>query len=63
MHTDSLTLGRLAQSAGVKCLIPCHFFGEIDYSISEIEGEIREDYRGRLIVPTDFMTIPLSLED
>jgi ribonuclease Z len=63
MHTDSLTLGRLAQDAGVKCLIPCHFFGEIDYPISEIEEEIRDHFKGKLIIPTDLMTIALSMED
>jgi len=63
MHTDSLALGRLAQSEGVKCLIPCHFFGEIDYPISEIEQEIKENYSGKLIIPEDFMKIALNLED
>jgi ribonuclease Z len=62
MHTDSLTLGRLAQTAGIKCLIPCHFFGEIVYPISEIENEIRDNYKGKLIIPSDLMTIPLAME-
>lgn len=63
MHTDSLALGRLAQSAGIKCLIPCHFFGEIDYPMSEIEREIKENYKGKLIIPEDFMKITLTSED
>ncbi|MFC2165189.1 MBL fold metallo-hydrolase [Acidobacteriota bacterium] len=63
MHTDSLALGQLAQSAGIKYLIPCHFFGEIDYPISEIEQEIKENYKGKLIIPEDFMKIALTLED
>ena len=63
MHTDSLTLGRLAQNAGVRCLIPCHFSGEIDYPISEIEQEIRAHYSGKLIIPADLMPLTLSLED
>lgn len=62
MHTDSLTLGRLAQETGIKCLVPCHFFGEIDYSISEIEDEISDNYQGRLIIPSDLMTIALAVE-
>jgi len=60
MHTDSLALGRLAQSSRIKCLIPCHFFGEIDYPISEIEQEIRDNYEGKLIIPADLMKIALS---
>jgi len=59
MHTDSLTLGEMAQEAGVKHLIPCHFFGELEYSMGEIEEEIRKNFRGELTVPKDFSTIPL----
>ncbi|MBN1221875.1 MAG: MBL fold metallo-hydrolase [Candidatus Aminicenantes bacterium] len=59
MHTNSLELGKHALQAGVGCLIPCHFFGEIDYSMSEIEQEIRENYKGDLILPSDFMRIVL----
>jgi ribonuclease Z len=63
MHTDSLALGQLAQTAEVRCLIPCHFFGEIDYPISEIEQEIRSNYMGKLIIPADLTKIALTLED
>lgn len=59
MHTHSLQLGEICQKAGVKCLIPCHFFGELDFSLSEIESEIRENYKGRLIIPEDFERIAL----
>jgi ribonuclease BN (tRNA processing enzyme) len=59
MHTHSLELGSLSQEAKVKCLIPCHFFGELEFSISEIEKEIRENYRGRLVIPGDFARIAL----
>jgi ribonuclease BN (tRNA processing enzyme) len=59
MHTNSLELGKLSQNAGVKCLIPCHFFGELEFSLSEIEQEIRENYKGRLIIPKDFDRISL----
>jgi ribonuclease Z len=59
MHTNSLELGKLSQEAGVKCLIPCHFFGELEFPLSEIEQEIRKNYTGRLIVPKDFDRISL----
>jgi ribonuclease Z len=60
MHTDSLTLGKLAQEAGVKHLIPCHFFGEVDFSIREIEEEIRKNFKEELTIPEDFSRIPLT---
>jgi ribonuclease BN (tRNA processing enzyme) len=60
MHTDSLTLGEMAQEAGVKHLIPCHFFGEVDFSIEEIEEEIRNNFHGELTIPEDFSRIPLT---
>lgn len=59
MHTNSLQLGMLAYKAQVKSLIPCHFFGELDFSMSEIEKEIRENYREKLIIPRDFQKIIL----
>ena len=60
MHTDSLTLGEIAQATGVRHLIPCHFFGEIDFSIEEIEEEIRENFLGKLTIPEDFSRISLA---
>lgn len=60
MHTDSLELGRLSQEVGVKNLIPCHFFGEIDFSISEIEEEIKRNYCGNLRIPKDFTRITIK---
>ncbi len=59
MHTNSLELGRLAEEAGVKTLLPCHFFGEVEFSLTEIEEEIRRHYTGRLIVPRDLERYPL----
>ncbi|MGD8534837.1 MAG: MBL fold metallo-hydrolase [Candidatus Aminicenantes bacterium] len=59
MHTHSLQLGMHSQKYGIKCLIPCHFFGELDFSLQEIEEEIRKNYTGRLIIPEDFERIPL----
>ena len=59
MHTNALELGKLAQSAGIKRLLPCHFFVDLDFSVSEIETEIRQNYTGELIVPRDFSRISL----
>jgi ribonuclease Z len=59
MHTNSLELGRLCQQAKIKCLIPCHFFGELKFPLSEIEDEIRKSYKGRLVIPKDFERISL----
>lgn len=59
MHTSSLDLGRYSQQAGIKCLVPVHFFGEVEYSIAEIETEIRKKYTGKLIIPEDLMKIKL----
>jgi len=62
MHTDALSLGKYAQEAGVKNLLPCHFLGEIDFALEEIEEEIRKFFEGRLIIPQDFSRIPLASE-
>jgi len=58
-HTNSLELGSYSRQARVKCLIPCHFFGEFDYSIVEVEREIRKNYKGKLIIPEDLMRVSL----
>jgi ribonuclease Z len=60
MHTDSLTLGEMAQEASVGHLVPCHFFGELDFSIGEIEKEIRNSFKGELTIPSDFSRISLT---
>lgn len=62
MHTDALSLGKYAQEAGVKNLLPCHFLGEIDFALNEIEEEIRKFFEGKLIIPRDFSRIPLASE-
>lgn len=54
MHSNSLELGFLSQEAGVKSLIPCHFFEELDFSMSEITDELTKNYTGNLIIPEDF---------
>jgi len=59
MHTNSLQLGKLCQEVRVRCLIPCHFFGELDFSLVEIEKEIRQNYKGKLIMPRDFQRISI----
>ncbi|MGB8951613.1 MAG: MBL fold metallo-hydrolase [Candidatus Aminicenantales bacterium] len=59
MHTHSLALGRLAHKAGVRSLIPCHFFGEVAFSLTELEEEIRRSFNGKLIIPHDFDKIQL----
>lgn len=59
MHANPIELGRYAEEAGIKCLIPCHFFGELEYNLAEIEQEIKENYSGRLIFPEDFMRMTL----
>ena len=60
MHTSSLDLGRSAQTAGVRNLIPCHLMGELEFPDEEIEGEIRRHFEGRLIVPQDFQKVSLG---
>jgi ribonuclease Z len=60
MHTDSLTLGKMAQKAAVRHLIPCHFFGELDFSLQETVEEIMQGYQGSLIMPQDFRWIHLD---
>jgi len=60
MHTSSIELGKWSSEAGVKCLIPCHFLGEIEFSAAEIRAEIRQSYKGKLIIPNDFARIKLS---
>lgn len=59
MHTSALDLGRLSEDAGVRCLIPCHFLGELAFPLSEVREEIRREFKGRLIIPRDLRKIPL----
>jgi ribonuclease BN (tRNA processing enzyme) len=59
MHSNALELGKLSQKSSVKCLIPFHFFGELEFSLSEIEEEIRQSFRGTVIIPKDFDRITL----
>ncbi|MCX7661409.1 MAG: ribonuclease Z [Candidatus Omnitrophica bacterium] len=56
-HTSSLKLGILAQEIHPQILIPVHFSSELKYSFSEILGEIRKNFKGRIIIPYDFLKI------
>jgi len=58
-HTHSLQLGKMAAEAGIKCLIPCHFFGKNRIAGEEIEEEIKQNFLGRIIIPNDFDRIIL----
>jgi ribonuclease Z len=60
MHTNALDLGRMAQEAGVKTLVPCHFFGELPYEMDEVEGEIRRYFQGETLMPRDLMRLELG---
>jgi ribonuclease Z len=59
MHTTALDLGRLSQESQVKRLSPVHFFGELDYTLGEIETEIRRNFSGELVIPSDLEKISL----
>ena len=59
MHTNALELGRLSERAGCRLLIPGHFFGEVEYALSEVEEEIRSGFTGRLLMPADLMKVAL----
>jgi ribonuclease Z len=60
LHTQSLDLGRLAAQAGIRCLIPIHFFGELDFRIEEIEEEIKSNFKGKLNLPNDLDRLVLK---
>jgi len=60
MHTSSLRLGEIAEEAQVKTLIPIHFLTEIDFKMEEIESEIRKNFSGNLIIPSDLDSLELT---
>jgi len=60
LHTDALTLGRMAEAAGVRRLVPVHFSGDPGFSEREIEAEIRRHFSGELIIPRDLMRLSLA---
>ncbi len=53
MHTHSLDLGIWSERAQIRRLFPCHFLGELDFEIAEIEEEIKPGFRGPLFIPSD----------
>ena len=57
MHTAALDLGKRAEAAGVKCLVPCHFLADVWLAPGRIRAEIRRHYRGRLIIPRDLQCL------
>lgn len=59
MHTSALHLGRIAEEIGIKTLIPIHVFGELPFNDVEIWAEIRESFRGELILPRDLQRLSL----
>jgi ribonuclease Z len=59
VHTSALDLGRMSQEASVKSLVPIHFLGEVSFSPAEIEREIKQRFRGRLIIPEDLQRLKL----
>ncbi len=59
-HTDSLSLGKLAEKASVKVLVPIHFCRELSYSFEEVIGEIRRNFKGKIIIPEDFTSLRLD---
>lgn len=60
MHTNSLELGRAVAGLGLRTLVPCHFFSDLDFSVEEVETEIRKYYGGRIFVPEDFSCLELE---
>ncbi|MDI6845766.1 MAG: MBL fold metallo-hydrolase [Candidatus Saccharicenans sp.] len=62
MHSHSLELGEAAEKSGIKFLIPCHFFSDLGFSVSEIEAEIRKNYSGRLFIPEDLSAVELKVQ-
>jgi len=60
VHTSALALGEIAEEAQVKTLIPIHFLTEIDFRMEEIENEVRKNFSGKLIIPSDFDSLELT---
>lgn len=60
MHTSSLTLGKIAKEAKVSKLIPIHLAQEVEYTIEEVKQEIRNNFKGKIILPKDFYRLKLA---
>jgi ribonuclease Z len=59
-HTSAETLGKTAQTCGMKNLVPIHFSGELEFSIEEVIEEIKKFYSGNLIIPNDLDCLETS---
>ena len=60
MHTSSLSLGEIASESNVKVLVPIHFASEVKYSIREIIKEIKRNFSGKLIIPSDLQALKIN---
>ncbi len=60
MHTPALILGEIAEEARVKTLVPIHFLTEVDFAMEEVENEIRKNFSGKLIIPSDLDSLELK---
>jgi ribonuclease Z len=60
MHTSSKQLGEIAKEANVKTVIPIHFSGELNFEIEEIVSEIKENFKGKIIIPEDGQVIEFT---
>ncbi len=58
-HTSAETLGKIADKAEVKMLVPVHFSGELDFRTEEIEESIKKYYSGNLFIPRDYDTLEI----
>jgi len=58
-HTSSLNLGKIAYLSKTKNLIPIHFSGELKYDFGKIIKEIRKNYSGKVIIPSDLTALKL----
>ncbi|MBM3305380.1 MAG: ribonuclease Z [Candidatus Aminicenantes bacterium] len=53
VHASALDLGRLSERAGIRLLAAVHFLVDLGFDVREIEEEIRMNYKGRLVMPSD----------
>ena len=64
LHTTAFELGEVSQRYGVKNLIATHISPRYSdngaYPLKLIEDEIRENYKGNLLIAKDFMTFSLK---
>jgi ribonuclease Z len=67
LHTTAFDIGKTAEKYGVKKLALTHisprFNDEGKYPLSLIEDEVRQNYKGELIMAKDFLEINLKRDD